>query len=597
VRVARVHIENFRGIQLADVHFAGTTVLLGDNNIGKSTVFEAIELAIGADRLARTQAIDEHDFHGGEYLGTEDLPTKKIVIEVVIAGLDDQHCTKFRNNLEFWRGADLTVLGPGQVAIVGEPGIEAAVRVRFEGAYDPENDDFTAKTWFAVPRQEDGTPISECRSTDKREFGFLHLRALRTGSRALSMERGSLLDVILKTFEVRTRMWEGLLDRLRGLDVVGDNDAEFGRILTAIRDAMREIVPGEWADAPHLRVSELTREDLRRVLKSFLATGVPGYAAPFQHQGSGTINALVLAMLGLIAQRRHGRVIFAMEEPELSLPPHVQKRVVDKVRGLASQALFTSHSPYVIEQFPPEQMMVMNRNKAGLLTATSIALPENLKMKIFRDGFRTRFCEALLARRVVVVEGKTELVAYSAVARRAAELAPAQYQRLDTLGWVPFDAGGHTTVASFAGFFRGLGKTVATIFDQQPPAAKAAIQAACDAAFEQPYRGFEHLLSAEVMPAMQAWFVRWFVDAGEWPPALAHLIPAPGSFDAAYQMPFLELFKHKKGDDYLTVFFEQCQVGHFPQTMLGIITALKNMVGPPPWPPQAMPASRPDIFH
>ena len=157
------------------------------------------------------------------------------------------------------------------------------------------------------------------------------------------MERGSLLDVILKTYEVRTRMWEGLLGRLRGLDVVGEEDAEFGRILTAIRDAMREIVPGEWADAPHLRVSELTREDLRRVLKSFLATGAPGYAAPFQHQGSGTINALVLAMLGLIAQRRNGRVIFAMEEPELSLPPHVQKRVVDKVRELAAQALFTSH--------------------------------------------------------------------------------------------------------------------------------------------------------------------------------------------------------------------------------------------------------------
>ncbi len=68
---------------------------------------------------------------------------------------------------------------------------------------------------------------------------------------------------------------------------------------------------------------------------------MPGYAAPFQHQGSGTINALVLAMLGLIAQRRNGRVIFAMEEPELSLPPHVQKAMVDKVRELAAQALFS----------------------------------------------------------------------------------------------------------------------------------------------------------------------------------------------------------------------------------------------------------------
>ncbi len=68
MRIVRVHIENFRGISLADIHLNGTSVLLGDNNIGKSTIFEAIELAIGADRLARTQAIDEHDFHGGSYL-------------------------------------------------------------------------------------------------------------------------------------------------------------------------------------------------------------------------------------------------------------------------------------------------------------------------------------------------------------------------------------------------------------------------------------------------------------------------------------------------------------------------------------------------
>jgi putative ATP-dependent endonuclease of OLD family len=585
VRIVRVHIENFRGIRLADLHFEGTTVLLGDNNTGKSTVFEAIELAIGADRLSRTQAIDEHDFHGGRYLPEPDQAEPRIVVEVVVAGLDQQHCDRFRNNLEFWRVADRTLIGPGGVADAALPGVEPAVRIRFEGAYDADADEFTAKTWFAVPRSDDGVPLSECRSSDKREFGFLHLRALRTGSRALSMERGSLLDVILKTYEVRTRMWESLLDRLRGLDVVGASDPEFGRILTAIRDAMREIVPGEWADAPHLRVSELTREDLRRVLKSFLATGVPGYAAPFQHQGSGTINALVLAMLGLIAERRNGRVIFAMEEPEISLPPHVQQRVVDKVRGLASQALFTSHSPYVIEQFPPEQMTVVRRDATAHLTASNVVLPANLKLKIFRDGFRTRFCEALLARRVLVVEGKTEFVAYSSVARRAAELAPAQYKRLDSLGWVPFDAGGETSVAPFATFFRGLGKTVATIFDRQDPAAAAAIGLSCDRAFEQPYAGFEHLLRDEVSVPMQKWFVQWFVQQGEWPPALAHLVPPDGSPDATYTAPFLALFTHKKGDEYLTIFFGSCQVGHFPATMMRILGELRAMVEPPPAPP------------
>jgi putative ATP-dependent endonuclease of OLD family len=208
------------------------------------------------------------------------------------------------------------------------------------------------------------------------------------------MERGSLLDVILKTYEVRTHMWEGLLQRLRHLDVVGESDAEFGVILTAIRDAMREIVPGEWADAPHLRVSELTREDLRRVLKSFLATGITGYAAPFQHQGSGTINALVLAMLGLIAQRRRGRVIFAMEEPELSLPPHVQKRVVDKVRSLASQALFTSHSTTLSSSFRQNRWRLLCEIPRGCF-----GLPTSYFRRISSSKSSATACARAFARR------------------------------------------------------------------------------------------------------------------------------------------------------------------------------------------------------
>ena len=36
------------------------------------------------------------------------------------------------------------------------------------------------------------------RKKDKRNCGFLYLRTLRTGSRALSLERGSLLDIILQ---------------------------------------------------------------------------------------------------------------------------------------------------------------------------------------------------------------------------------------------------------------------------------------------------------------------------------------------------------------------------------------------------------------
>lgn len=46
MRIARVIIENFRGISRANLLFPEHAVLIGDNNCCKSTVLEAIDLAL-----------------------------------------------------------------------------------------------------------------------------------------------------------------------------------------------------------------------------------------------------------------------------------------------------------------------------------------------------------------------------------------------------------------------------------------------------------------------------------------------------------------------------------------------------------------------
>jgi putative ATP-dependent endonuclease of OLD family len=67
-------------------------------------------------------------------------------------------------------------------------------------------------------------------------IGFIYLRALRTGSRALSLERNSLLDLILRVQGVRTGLWERSISRLRNLAPPIGNDAqELTRISHSIR--------------------------------------------------------------------------------------------------------------------------------------------------------------------------------------------------------------------------------------------------------------------------------------------------------------------------------------------------------------------------
>ena len=44
MKVKRLRITNFRGVKEADLSFDGHSLLVGGNNVGKSTVCEALDL-------------------------------------------------------------------------------------------------------------------------------------------------------------------------------------------------------------------------------------------------------------------------------------------------------------------------------------------------------------------------------------------------------------------------------------------------------------------------------------------------------------------------------------------------------------------------
>jgi hypothetical protein len=102
MKIARLRIQNFRGIKEATLLFNGHVVLVGDNNVGKSTVFEAIDLALGPDRLGRHPKIDEHDFYLGNYLTPPEQPRKEVIVEVVVTDLTDEQQNVFGDEIEWW---------------------------------------------------------------------------------------------------------------------------------------------------------------------------------------------------------------------------------------------------------------------------------------------------------------------------------------------------------------------------------------------------------------------------------------------------------------------------------------------------------------
>ncbi|WP_170429806.1 ATP-dependent nuclease [Ruegeria arenilitoris] len=603
MKACRVKIEHFRGIKSADILLPDHGVLIGDNNTGKTTVFEALDLALGPDRLNRFPPIDEHDFYQSHYFNavasqedqTEDVQNSdgegseqdvvedsqegidvvveqpRIEIEVTVSDLSDDQKSHFNDYIEFWDSDADEFYVEDNPEGVDPANISEALRITFLGWYDPDDDDFVGKTYFTRTLTENET-ADEFRKKDKLMCGFLYLRTLRTAGRALSLERGSLLDLILRLKEVRPQMWEDAIEKLAEFTVAAEPELGISGILESINAALKKYVPKEWGVEPHLKVSNLTREHLRKVITAFIATGEGDHAAPYYRQGTGTINMLVLAMLSQIAADKQN-VIFAMEEPETAIPPYAQKRIVHEIRALAAQALFSSHSPYVLEEFALEETVVLGRTSAGELSRQSINLPANLKLKVYRQDFRTRFCEGLLSRRVLVAEGETETTAFPVVCRRLAELAPQKYKSLEALGVCTLNAGSDSKIPSMATLFKGLGKRTFALCDKQDAASQAQIESEVELLLMHEKKGFEAL----VVQGTTEDALKRFAGSIEWPPHLAAKYPDPVA-DASNALS--DYFSWAKGNWGIADFLAQCSEAEIPEWLRDACTSLMNTCDP-----------------
>jgi putative ATP-dependent endonuclease of the OLD family len=282
---------------------------------------------------------------------------------------------------------------------------------------------------------------------------------------------------------------------------------------------------------------------------------------PFARLGTGSINLLVFALLTFIAELKGKQsVIFAMEEPEIALPPHTQRRVTRFVLGEMGQSIVTSHSPYVIEQFDPEQIVILNRDENGALSGRPVDT-QLVKPKTFRVE-RRQFAEAILSRAVLVVEGSTEAALFPVASSiMEASLGADAYTHFDLAGVSVFDAGGDGSVPRHGPVFSALGKLSFGLYDKPNV---ALTQDALDKlksytqVWESPEKGIENVLVKETPIAVVRRFLNEVKDRRDYPPVGAY---DPAAGDANIAVLAVKVLKARKGDAhrYAQILISHCQ--------------------------------------
>lgn len=571
MKVRQLKIENFRGVKSANLTFDGHTLLVGGNNVGKSTVCDALDLVLGPDRLGRFPPVEEYDFYNAEYLENDGVTPKPLRIEVMLVDLSAEVERTYFAHTELWHIQEQRLLAQGQADQGVSPGVVRCLRLQTIAAYNPEEDEFEADTFFShSPNSLDGE-LERVGKKAKRMFGFLYLRTLRTGSRALSLERGSLLDIILRLQGVRTGLWEKSIKRLRELDPPIDADAsDLTPVLDSIEKRLAQYIPvNANGRATQLYVSQLTREHLRKTMSFFLSMSPDQKPVPFQDVGTGTLNTLVLALLSFIAEVKKENVIFAMEEPEIALPPHTQRRIANYLLEETTQCFVTSHSPYVIERFDPDQIMILRRDAAASLQATAISSGTALKGKMYKRFARRGLAEAMLGPGVIVAEGITEHSALAAVAEKL-ETEDMNCYPLDLSGITILPVDGDGSVPVFGAFFKALGLRTYAFYDQKPRKAEEnqKFVESIDVPNETAYTSIELLLTTET-PVDRQWE---FLDALRQSGEQGNLgIPAARPDDGTVKSHMLKALKSNKGNGYAARLIDLCDLAELPPSIAGFL--------------------------
>lgn len=630
MRILQVSIENFRGIRQATIRFPSHALILGPNNACKSTVLEALNFALGPDRIRGADSVDEHDFFQGNYLyqvhaaddaeegetqpasddaqgsAVDQVPSEvgdteaagpgaagpevvepetvdntasgdgpEIRIEVVLGNLNADQIRTFRSHLEPWEATEFRVLTPEEAENHEPEEEDLVLRVAFRAWYDQELDEFEAETVFLSPERPSGERSMFGRR-HKQAVGFLYLRALRTGRRAATLERGSLLDVLLREKHAKLQFWEFVLKALRAAGSEIEADSELGQALEAIGSRIDSLTPLSGSIDPpgSLQIGRLTRRHLRQIMTYFLSSCDSDHPLPYDRLGSGTSNVLVFALLGAIGDVKDN-VIFAMEEPEIALPPHTQRVVIKRLRGISQQAIVTSHSPYVAEQFLPEGLVAVRRSSDGIVSCDTPEADQHVKQKTLRRAFRTRFAEGLLARTVVLVEGVTELWALPAAVDVLTSVPGTGFQGFDLDGVVFVPADGAGGLLGLASYFDSIGIPVAIVCDRLTDADdRNDLDQIARLLVEHPHSGFERLLTDELDPSV---IRRVAQTAQTWSDYPNHLnIPDPRAADSDWRQFLLKLLKMRKGEGYAARVVSACEHDELPPTLIHILASIRN---------------------
>lgn len=412
MRVAQIELQGFRGVSTGRVVLPTHGVLLGPNNVGKTALVEAMALLFGRERIA--SQLSDWDFFGGL-----PQPDSRFTIICTITGFStedpEEHPNWFSGEhaaQPVWWHEDSSELSFETDCPVGG---NLAAQIALAGRYEAEDCEFETKRYFYNGTADPFTDGCETVSARRlEELGVFIIPGNRQWDRLMSFASSSFIKSLRQSDAVPGNEIEKLKKALRDPKLGLEEAVEFSALLATAEKELQQLTLLKSDSALAYRITSL---DTAGVLQSLLphVKDAQGLLLPLNKHGAGMVSLQSFLVVLAIAERRRKAAknfILVAEEPELHLHPSLHRRLANRIRGVSTQSLLTTHSPVVAAAFKPNESVLVS-NISGTLTAQRLRnepildIPSNAIRKLYLQK-REAFYEAILGAAVVVPEGESD---------------------------------------------------------------------------------------------------------------------------------------------------------------------------------------------
>lgn len=444
ILLKQIRVHGFRGLDNIEIDFEPTTVLVGTNNAGKTTLLKALQLA-----LSNSVQITDDDFFFSDAINRN-----KIIVDLLFISVDEEgiQLPEFEDN---WA----TVFTESRISFDSNGNQMLAFRTVVEENLIRKTftkKQFVIDEWVEFKNDDEEywyqKEYQNSLSFYFDEIPFFYLDANRDILEDLK-SKTSFLGKILSSInynEGDKKVIEELIKELNK-ETIDKSD-----VLTNLHKTLEELDTA--MDNPNNTVDITPFTKKLRDLNKGIKINYSQFSMEYHGMGTRSWSSLLILKAFILQNMKLAHdiqvayyPIIAIEEPESHLHPNAQKKLYSQINNIIGQKIVATHSSYIAGSAKLKEIRSICKTLVNISIGKFIEVdftPEEIR-KIHRQVINTRG-ELFFSKLVILSEGETEEQALPIIIKRHFDKGPIELG-VDFIG-----VGGSGNYLPFIRFFEAF---------------------------------------------------------------------------------------------------------------------------------------------